>query len=78
MGEGGGGWAISCCAACKSRGRAPSAYLESVAALLVVQNQEVPSHLLKTENQPNQINRILIYNTYFGVQQSIMILDKGV
>jgi len=47
-------------------------------ACQLLQNQEVPSHLLKSENHPKQINRILIYNTYFGVQQSIMLLEKGV
>ena len=46
-------------------------------ACQLFQNQEVPAHLLKTKNQPKQINRILIYNTYFGVQQSIILLEKS-
>ena len=46
-------------------------------ACLLLQHQDIPAHLLKTENQPKQINSILIYNTYFGVQQSIMLLEKG-
>ena len=46
-------------------------------ALQIFQNQNIPSHLFKTGTQPKQINRILIYNTYMGIQHSVILLEKS-
>ena len=46
-------------------------------ALQIFQHQNIPSHMFKTGTKTKQINRILIYNTYMGIQHSIILLEKS-
>lgn len=39
-------------------------------------HQSVPSHLLKKESSPDNINKIIIYNNFAGVQHSFVLIEN--
>lgn len=46
-------------------------------AIQILQDQKIPSHMHKSGETGGKINNILIYNTYKGLQHSLMMVSVG-
>ncbi len=43
----------------------------------IIHTQHIPSHMLKKNKQKSELNNIIIYNNYQGLQHSFMLLSKN-
>jgi hypothetical protein len=42
----------------------------------LLQQNQVPAHMIKRMAGKSDLERILIYNTYLGLQHSLILIDK--
>jgi hypothetical protein len=42
----------------------------------ILNQNHLPQHMLKTDSQKKEVNKILIYNSYKGLQHSFMLVDR--
>lgn len=45
-------------------------------ACTIIQQQRIPQHMIKFDAGTNPINRILIYNTFKGIQHSFILVER--
>ena len=46
-------------------------------SVFALQNKRLPGHLFKTENNLSQLNNIIIYNNYHGLQHSFISITSN-